>query len=368
MSEDQIPSQSASNASRNNLKSLLQIISALVLVTPIFILTHNTFFLNDYLQKSNTQKTEVVIESGDSGSVIAKKLMDAGVIKEAKIFYRLAVRDKRSNSIPPGIHTLDKKISTKAALNQLLDKERNRGLVVIPEGLRVNEVIDLLSKSNLVTGKYDGSLKPNPMYLPVDKKKTSNKTGTANNLEGFLFPAQYAFTPGTTMNQAIAAMLKRFEQSAANFKLADGYRNFSGTYSAYEIVIIASLIQAEGDPQDFGKISQTIYNRLKIGMPLQIDATVSYALNLRSNLRVSLKQLETPSKYNTYKYRGLPIGPIGNPGDDAISAALQPTAGNWLYYVTVKPGDTRFTNNYNEFLGWRNEFQKNYAAGLFGNK
>jgi UPF0755 protein len=347
--------------------TIFKILLPLSILTVTFIFIHNTFFLNDYLQKSNPQKVEVIIESGDSGSVIAAKLAQAGVIKEAKIFFRLALRDKRANSIPPGIHTLDLKISTETALNQLLDKDRNRGLVVIPEGLRVTEVLNLLYRSNLVIGKYDGTLKPNERFTNSGGI-TQLPKGVKNNLEGFLFPAQYAFTPGMSANQAVNQMLQRFELSAKKLKLADGYTNFSGKYSAFQIVTIASLIQAEGDPQDFGKVAQTIYNRLKIGMPLQIDASVSYALNLRSNLRVSLKQLETPSKYNTYKYRGLPIGPVCNPGEAALSAALNPTPGNWLYYVTVKPGDTRFTNNYSEFLAWRSEFQKNYAAGAFGNK
>lgn len=349
------------------LPTFYKMVLPLTISTVLFIFVHNTFFLNDYLQKSNSQKVDVVIESGDSGSIIAGKLQMAGVIKEAKIFFKLALRDKRANSIPPGIHTLDQKISTKSALNQLLDKKRNRGLVIIPEGLRVSEALNLLYKSNLVIGKYDGKIDPSQILGDAYGISKNNKA-LINNLEGFLFPAQYAFTPGMSANEAVLQMLKRFEISAKKLKLVDGYSNFSGKYSPFQIVIIASLVQAEGDPTDFGKVAQTIYNRLKLGMPLQIDASVSYALNLRSNLRVSLKQLETPSKYNTYKYRGLPIGPICNPGEQALSAAINPTAGDWLYYVTVKPGDTRFTNNYSEFLSWRTEFQKNYAAGVFGNK
>ena len=136
-------------------------------------------------------------------------------------------------------------------------------------------------------------------------------------------------------------------------------------FSPYELLIIASLVQSEGDPEDFSKISRVIYNRLKIGMPLQINATIDYALNLRGDIRLPYKRLEIDSKYNTYKFRGLPPGPISNPGQDALDATVNPMSGDWLYYVTVKPGDTRFTKSYEEFLGWADEFRKNERDGLF---
>jgi UPF0755 protein len=100
-------------------------------------------------------------------------------------------------------------------------------------------------------------------------------------------------------------------------------------------------------------------------MPLQINATIDYATNTRGKIRLPYKRLDTKSKYNTYKYRGLPPGPISNPGEEAMSAAVNPADGNWLYYVTVKPGDTRFTKSFEEFNVWANEFRKNEDAGLF---
>ena len=106
------------------------------------------------------------------------------------------------------------------------------------------------------------------------------------------------------------------------------------------------------DEQDFSKIARVIYNRLEVGMPLQINATIDYAMNLRGKIRLPYKLLEIKSPYNTYRYRGLPPGPIGNPGQAALEAAVNPANGQWLYYVTVKPSDTRFTKSYDEFLVW----------------
>ena len=309
---------------------------------------HNTFLLNDYLATSSNQKTDILIEAGDTGSQIAEKLYESGVIKASKVFYKLAINDRRSNSISPGIHEIDLKISANAALDQLLDSKRNRGVFGFIEGLRKNEIFDLLKKSNLVSGSLSASIKPDKIYQ-------------TSNLEGFLFPAQYSFPPGTSTDTAVNQMIQRFNLAAKTSKIDQGFNE----YSPFELVTIASIIQAEGDPQDFTKIARVIYNRLKIRMPLQMNATVDYAANLRGQIRLPYKRLEINSRYNTYKYQGLPIGPIGNPGQDALDAAVNPVSGDWLYFITVKPQDTRFTKSFDEFNTWVNEFRKNEKAGLF---
>lgn len=328
-----------------------QIIKALVfsLIFTFFAINiHNAFLLIDYRSKSSLEKVEVTVYNGDTGLEIARKLYEAGVVKTSKAFYRQALADKRSNGISPGIHTLDKKISAESALNQLLDTERNRGLLRFAEGLRAYEVISILNKSALLEGEFSGKVLPNQRY------------GT-NNLEGFLFPAQYAFGPGTTVDQAIVQMLERFEVSAKQSNLDQCYEG----YTAYQCLIIASIAQAEGDRQDYTKIARVIYNRLAIGMPLQMNTTVEYAAKLRGQIRMSYKQLEINSKYNTYKYRGLPPSPIGNPGEEAMAASVNPADGDWLFFVTVKPQDTRFTKSIDQFNIWVNEFRKNEEAGLF---
>ena len=294
-------------------------------------------------------KTKVLIESGDTGTDIAKKLYQSGVIKVTKVFIKIAINQKKSNSISPGVHEIDLKISAQSALDQLLDPIRKLGVFGFVEGLRKTEILTLLEKSNLVTGKLSRSSTPDESY------------GT-KNLEGFLFPAQYSLTPGTTFDGAITQMIERFKLAARSSKLDKGYLN----YSPYQLLIIASMVQAEGDTQDFAKISRVIYNRMKIGMPLQINATIDYVTNTRGKIRLPYKRLEIDSNYNTYKYRGLPPTPISNPGEDAMIATVNPENGDWLYYVTVKPNDTRFTKDFNEFNKWANEFRANEDAGLFG--
>jgi len=206
----------------------------------------------------------------------------------------------------------------------------------------------MLKKSNLVFGNLSASVRPDPIY------KTSN-------LEGFLFPAQYSFAPGTTTDTAVNQIVQRFNLAAETSKIDQGFNGFS----PFELVTIASIIQAEGDPQDFTKIARVIYNRLEINMPLQMNATVDYATNRRGKIRLPYKQLEVNSRYNTYKYRGLPPGPIGNPGQEALNASVNPESGDWIYFITVKPQDTRFTSSFSQFNIWVNEFRKNEEAGLF---
>ena len=312
------------------------------------ITVHNAFLLNDYRIVSSTEKVEILIESGDTGAEIAKKLKANRVIKAEKVFLKIAINDKRANGISPGLHQIDVGISAQSALEQLLDPKRNRGLFGFVEGLRKSEIIDLLSKSKLVTGKYSANTKIDPLYKTKD-------------VEGFLFPAQYSLIPGTTFDEAVDQMVQRFYVSAKKSGIEKGYKG----YSPFELLIIASMIQSEGDLIDFPKIARVIYNRLEIGMPLQINATIDYATNTRGKIRLPYKRLDTNSKYNTYKYRGLPPGPISNPGEQAMSAAVNPADGDWLYYVTVKPRDTRFTRSFEEFNVWANEFRKNEDAGLF---
>jgi UPF0755 protein len=330
------------------LKQLLKAFSLGLIFTVIAINIHNAFLLIDYRAKSNQTKVEVIVNNGDNGLVIAQSLYQAGVVKTIKSFYRVALSQKRSTGISPGIHTIDAKISAKSALDQLLDPKRNRGLIGFAEGLRAYEVLSILEKSDLLTGSHSGNIKPDAKY------------GTSN-IEGFLFPAQYAFAPKTTVDEALKSMLVRFEEAAKNSELDKCYEK----YSAYQCLIVASIAQAEGDATDYAKITRVIYNRLKIGMPLQMNTTVEYAAKLRGQIRMSYKQLELNSKYNTYKNRGLPPTPIGNPGEAAMRAAVNPADGDWIFFITVKPKDTRFTNSITQFNIWADEFRKNESAGLF---
>jgi UPF0755 protein len=183
-------------------------------------------------------------------------------------------------------------------------------------------------------------------------------------LEGLLFPAQYSFAQGTKAYVALEQMITRGLSEAVKV----GYLSAESKYSPQELLTIASIIQAEGGDGDFEKVSRVIYNRLKIGMPLQMDSTVHYIMESRGNIFLSTKSTLINSPYNTYRKYGLPPGPIGNPGSSAMKAALSPAAGDWLYFITVAPQDTRFTTSLDEFNTWKVLYKKNLRAGKFEDK
>ncbi|MGP3989603.1 endolytic transglycosylase MltG [Streptomyces sp. 3N207] len=172
------------------------------------------------------------------------------------------------------------------------------------------------------------------------------------NPEGYLHPSTYDVRPETTPTQLVKAMTKRARERHAAAGSPD-----------YDTLTIASVIQAEADnPEDMAKVSRVIQNRLKRDMPLQMDSTINYALD-RSTLNTSHADTRVNSPYNTYRHKGLPPSPIDNPGPDALEAAQHPASGDWLYFVTVKPGDTRFTADYEQHKKWVEEFNSEQANG-----
>lgn len=289
---------------------------------------------------ANESLVSIEVSDGESGLQIAKDLYAAKVTASVTSFYQLAISDNRSGQISPGSHQLNLKISAKQALEQLLDPKRNSGLISVIEGSWRSEIATKLKAAGFTD--VDGAFSK----IIVPKGFSAS--------EGIYFPAQYSFAKGTSSVVALQSMVDRFAKEAKNVGLTKESE-----------LIVASLVQAEGDPQDFSKISRVIYNRLKIGMPLQLDTTVQYVLKKRGSVFLSTNSTLINSPYNTYKHYGLPAGPIGNPGIAAMSAALHPAVGDWLYFITVKPGDTRFTKSHDEFLLWKNEYEKNLKAGAF---
>jgi len=271
-------------------------------------------------------------------------------VKSSEAFFRVAVGDKRSEKIAPGNHRLTKEISAQQALEQLLDPERIPNLVRVYEGNWKSEIAKGLVKYGFSTNDVASALAK--AKLPEGFKE----------IEGLLFPAQYSFPKDTTAFQAVQTMVNRFTQEPAAKKLLLGTQRFNSS----ELLTIASIIQAEGQKKDFAKVSRVIYNRLSIGMPLQMDSTVHFVQKLRGQIFLSSQSTLINSPYNTYKKYGLPPGPICSPGADAITAALEPAVGDWLYFITVAPGDTRFTKSIDEFNSWKAIYVKNRKAGVFG--
>ncbi len=304
---------------------------------------------NDY-PGPGTGEVTVVIPAGASLTAMGTLLADADVVKTVDAFVSAASDNEHAGEIQPGTYVLRTQMRGADAVAALLDPaSRITEKVTIPEGLRVSSTVAVLAKSTHLKAKALKSALADPSALGLPKYAQDNP-------EGFLFPATYTLEPATEAEEQLTAMVARFDQAAKDVGL--NQRASDVGLSRYEVVIVASLLQAEARPKDFPKVARVIYNRLDAGMPLQLDATVNYALGT-SKLRLNADDLAVDSPYNTYANPGLPPGPINSPGQAALEAALAPADGPWLYYVTVDPatGRTKFTDSYEEFLQFKREFQ-----------
>ncbi|MEQ4715522.1 endolytic transglycosylase MltG [Nonomuraea sp. B19D2] len=229
-----------------------------------------------------------------------------------------------------------------AAVPSLAPERHSAATITVVEGMRLSQLFKKLSS---LTGK------------PVAEFEQAAKDGTAlglptyaeGALEGFALPGTYELSPTMSPSEILRAMVARFGPAAEETNLVDGARRAGRT--PLEILTIASIVQAEaGRHEDMPKIARVIYNRLNRKMRLQLDSTVLYGLD-KYGVSVVLKDLKSPSPYNTYRRFGLPPGPIGNPGYDAIRAALKPATGPWLFYVNTDPKQriTKFATSESDF-------------------
>ncbi|MFJ3414987.1 endolytic transglycosylase MltG [Streptomyces sp. NPDC086082] len=210
--------------------------------------------------------------------------------------------------------------------------------LVIPEGWRSGQIYEAVDKAlALPVGSTKKSIAKAGLKLPNDAE---------GNPEGYLFPATYPLEKKSTPTSLLSFMVNTANQKFNGAPVAAGAQR--NAMNVYQAVTIASIVQAEAATKaDMGKVARVIFNRLERGMPLQMDSTINYALN-RATLKTSSSDTRVESPYNSYQRMGLPPTPIDNPGEDAMRAAINPPPGDWLYFVTVKPGDTRFTANYEE--------------------
>lgn len=226
--------------------------------------------------------------------------------------------------------------------------ERTRSLV-IPEGWRASQVYAAVDKVlGETSGTTEKAVATADLPLPAAAK---------GNPEGYLFPATYPVTSRATPKSLLRYMVDTaVERFGADHITAGAQRN---GVTVYQTVKIAAIVQAEADTaSDMGKVARVVHNRLARDMPLQMDSTLNYAMN-RSTLDTSTGDTKIDSPYNSYERKGLPPTPIGNPGEQAMAAAISPTRGPWLYFVTVAPGDTRFTGDYAEQQRNVAEFNRN---------
>ena len=277
-----------------------------------------------------TGEVSIRVQDGDTLSDIARALADAGVIASVSPFVEAAEANAASVGIQPGVYNMRSQMSGQAALDLLLDPvSRMMTRVTLPEGLTVERTLARISEETGIPVEQFQAAAADPAALGLPAYANGQ-------LEGFLFPATYDVEPDTAPADILRQMVARGTEVLTSLGIAEADR--------LTVVTKASMVQAEaGSVEDMGKVARVLENRLADGMALQLDTTVNYA-NGKGGLTTTAGDRANPSPYNTYLYPGLPPGAIDNPGEDALRAVLNPTPGDWRFFVVVDPdtGDTRF--------------------------
>lgn len=278
----------------------------------------------------------VTIAEGDGGQQISQTLFESGVTKTADAFYSHLIATSDTTTFYPGVYRLQEQMTSAAVLAVFQDPDaRMENTATIREGLTLDRTVDELAAGiDLPLADFEAAV-ADPSVYGVE----------ASSLEGWLFPATYTFDPGVTAQQVVQRMVDRTVQSldSAGVPVADRQR----------VLTIASIIEREArQTDDFYRVARVIENRIADGMLLQMDSTAQYGYGEihDGTASSSAEALADDNPWNTYIVQGLPAGPISNPGDLAIDAAMNPADGPWLYFVTwnMDTGETIFSETYAE--------------------
>ena len=280
-----------------------------------------------------------MIHDGETGSDIAQNLVDEGVTASYDAFYDLLLEQSPEPEFHPGAYQLAEEMSAQSALDALVDPAMKlENTFVIPEGTAVPDVLVAISEGAGIPLEelQAAAAEPPANYgLPAE----------ATTLEGFLFPATYTLDPGTDAHGVLQTLVDRQFEALDSAAVPVDQR--------WKTIVLASIVQREAGSnlEDFPKVARVFQNRLDHGMNLESDATVAYGTgNTHTVWTTDAERADASNPYNTYANPGLPIGPIGNPGDIAINAAVHPADGPWLFFVPVNlaTGETVFSTTVEE--------------------
>jgi len=289
----------------------------------------------------------VDVTSGSGAKQIADALKKNKVIGSATMFYLAA----RSNTnFKAGYHVFSGEKSYSSIIKELETSPTATGIkIVVPEGFQVKDIAQRLEQNGLCSASDFISACDTDSFSSTTYPFLANIKRTANRLEGYLFPATYYIPQGTSIDDIITMMLNKFNQEFTSDMYA---RCTQMGYTSDQIITLASIVQSEASGDvDRGDIASVFYNRLKdtknFGY-LQSNVTVQYVTGSKTSF-LSTKDTQIDSPYNTYKYPGLPIGPISNPGMASIEATLYPPTTDYYYFV-YKNGQTVFSQTYQQHL------------------
>ncbi|WP_129310274.1 endolytic transglycosylase MltG [Streptomyces sp. L2] len=315
----------------------------------------------DYVGDGIDEKVTVEIPKGAGGWEIGRRLKEAGVVKSVDAFVHAQSQNNKGDSIQAGAYLMRKQMSAASAVLLMLDPKTQSNVLVKPgeRNSAVYQAIDKQLELSSGTTKKAAEKEYKDLGLP---DWVENSSDIKDPLEGFLWPGTYPAAKGMKPGAILKQMVGQAKQKYTAYGLQAKAKAL-GLHNAFELVTVASLVQAEGKTHDdFRKMAEVVYNRLSPSnhetyQLLQFDSTYNYAKGT-SHIHISEKEINSNhSPYNTYTHKGLPPGPIGNPGEDALKAALNPTHDGWLYFVaTDGTNNTEFAKTNAEFLRLKEKF------------
>ena len=290
----------------------------------------------------------VVVPRGAPFTLVAQQLEEAGIVRSARDFSYLASWKRADRRVKAGEYHFSQPVRPLAVLDKLVRGEMVQYRLTIPEGYTVREIGVLLEEQGLAVGaEFVAKARDGALVASMGFKGVS--------LEGYLFPDTYRFTKGLPVEEIIAIMVERFKEVYGEV-VAERAAHFG--FSQQEVVTLASIIEKEtGKKEERRHISAVFHNRLRRGIALQSDPTVIYGIkDFDGNL--TRNHLRTRTPYNTYRMRGLPPGPIANPGKGALAAAVEPVVGDYLYFVSKNDGTHYFSRSLKEHNRAVDKYQK----------
>ncbi|MGC4974892.1 endolytic transglycosylase MltG [Streptomyces sp. DT199] len=301
----------------------------------------------DFAGDGNGQQVSVEIPEGALGYKIGQVLKSAGVVKSVDAFVAAQEDNPNGKGIQDGVYTLQKQMSAASAVELMLSP-KSRDNLIIAEGRRNADIYRLIDKRLKVKAGTTAAVAKKDYKQLGLPAWAQNHADVKDPLEGFLYPSSYGVSEGQKPAAVLKQMVKR--ATATYEKLGVEKKAESlGLEDPWQLVTIASLVQAEGTSHsDFRKMAEVVYNRMKPGNPqtngmLEFDSTYNYIKN-QSKIDLSLSELRNyDNPYNTYFHKGLPPGPIDNPGEDAIKGALKPTDDGWYYFISLDGKTSKFT-------------------------
>jgi len=283
------------------------------------------------------------IKPGESVGTVAANLQKQAIISDNNLFVAYASKTETDKKIKAGVYSLNTKMSVKDILEVLVSGERTEVWITIPEGWRIDQIASYLEKQGLFKAQDF-----------IDAAKVSNFSSTpflsglpgSTTLEGYLFPDTYKVYADAKPEDVISAMLDNFGVKVTSSMMDQA--NKKG-FTLHQFITLTSIVEKESAlSSDIRKIASVYYNRLSQGMLFQSDATITY-ITKRPDASPSIDETKIDSPYNTYLYKGLPPGPVGNPGMEAMIATLNPETTDYLFFVS-RDGKAYFAKTYEEHL------------------